>query len=443
MSTWLNKSDVTVRKPHLVIVSYYFPPMGGGGVQRIVKSLKFLDRSFWQVTVVTVKPSFFYSWDETLMEDLPSGLTVIRTGSLDPFRLGFLLRQMLGRSSGSGSRKSRESSGLVRRLANWWLVPDSRLFWLPFLVYRLRKLHREQGIDLLICTVPPFTAGLAGALLAREPGIRLVLDMRDAWTNNPYLPELTPFHRRLQHWLEAWCLAQARGVVFVNDELARHYRETKPCLQGKPSVVVRNGFDPDDFADLPAPDARPPLKIGVMGTIYSQGNRPLTFLKAVRKLREQRPELARHLRIVFLGKWSPDFLQALETHPIQDMISLEPYCPHRQALRAMARCHALALAIEDHHTGSRCVTPGRIYEYLYLKRPVLAMCPPEGDLARLVKKHHAGTVVPYSNVEHIMRVLEQWISRPELLSRFCFKHIDVYHRRIQTQRLEAFLKGVL
>ncbi|RMG63188.1 MAG: hypothetical protein D6715_11460, partial [Calditrichaeota bacterium] len=315
----MQKSDATVRKPHLVIVTYYFPPMGGGGVQRVTKFLKYLDDRFWQVSVVTVKPSYFYSWDESLLQDLPSGIRVFRTGSLDPFRVGYVLQSALGRKPDSDRQAARESSGLLRRLANGCFLPDSRLLWLPFLYDRLRKLHRQEPIDLLLCTVPPFTAGLAGALAARKLGVKFVLDMRDAWTVNPYLPELTPFHRALQERLEGWCLSRATGVVFVNPGLANQYKSQRPWLCQKPTTVVRNGFDPDDFGQWPHPKPPPPLKIGIMGTIYSQGNRPLTLLQAVRCLKEEHPELARKLQLVFLGKWSPDFLRLLEGFQLQDV----------------------------------------------------------------------------------------------------------------------------
>ena len=156
--------------------------MGGGGVQRIVKFLKYWNYSAYRVSVVTVKSSHSFAEDPTLLEDIPDHVQVIRSGSLDPFRLASLFKRFFAFRRRNPPELVYESAGFWRRLAMRFFLPDSRLLWLPFALWKLVWLHRRQPIDVLIASMPPFTTGLIAALWKRWALGRLILDFRDAWT---------------------------------------------------------------------------------------------------------------------------------------------------------------------------------------------------------------------------------------------------------------------
>ncbi len=439
---------MNARTRHVLFISYYFPPMGGGGVQRVLKFLKYLPGAY-RLSVLTVRPSYFYTEDPTLSEEIPPGVRVFRSGSLDPFRLIYLLKRWRPQSGGPAAPPRHESGTRLRKWAARLFVPDSRVLWLPFALLKLWKIHRRGRIDLLIATLPPFTAGWIGVLAQRWLGIPAILDFRDAWNHNPYLPPPPPGLAQRQEKLERRCLQHAAGLIFVNPALESDYRQRFPFIREKPHLTIRNGYDPADFSAPPLAPARthPPevLHIGIMGTVYSQGNHPRPLLLALQKMQREQPALAVRLHLTFLGKWTPEFPGEMQALGLSGQVTFHPYLPHREALRyAATYFDALALAIDSRLPGSSAVTPGRIYEYLYLRKPILALCPPDGDLAHLVQYCQAGEVVEYQDIEGIYRVLQDWIrQRPAPGERYRFVHIRTFSREEQTKKLQKFIDDFL
>ncbi len=435
-----------VSKKHIVFISYYFPPMGGGGVQRIGKFLKYFDYERYHVSVLTVRRSFFYTSDETLGREIPASVNIIRSGSLDPFRLIYIFRKIFTRfSSKTSPTVHHESGGWMRKLAGAFFVPDSRLLWLPFALFRLRRLHRQHKIDLIIATMPPFTAGLIGILAQQLLRLPTALDFRDAWCQNPYLPSSGKWQQKLNTRLENYCISRARGVIFVNPALAKTYLKRFPQITEKPHVTIRNGYDPEDFTNLPDstgyPSTHSHFNLGIMGTIYSQGNRPESLLEALRQLKIVQPNLLQKFRLTILGKWTPEFPEFISGLGIDDLVELLPYLPHGAALKRAAQFDALTLAIDSRIPGSAAVTPGRIYEYLYLQKPILALCPPNSDLANLIQNSTAGEVVDFENIEGIKTILNNWIERPaEMSERYTFENLATFNRKQQTQQLLKFIQ---
>lgn len=443
----LNKS---APEPHLVFISYYFPPMGGGGVQRITKFLKYFDYQAFRVSVLTVRPSFFYSSDPSLEKDIPSPVTVIRSGSLDPFRLIYLfqkIRYKLFPRGASEKAASNESGGKLRKIAMSLFVPDSRLLWFPFAVVKLIAYLRRHPAHLIIATMPPFTAGIIAVVVKKVAGIPVVLDFRDAWSNNPYLPRIAPLQQHLSRALERFCMQHADGFIFVNPALHADYQERFPVVNQHSNITIRNGYDPDDFAELNIENRSPsslPFRLGIMGTVYSQGNRPISLLKAINELQQENTDLEKQFKLVFLGKWSSDFLEQVNDFHLPGIVQFHSYLPHRAALQTAAGFNALALAIESRFPGAAQVTPGRIYEYLSLRKPILAMCPLESDVARLVRECHAGEVVPDTDVAAIKTVLREWLANPDSLkSRYTFSGVEQFSREQQTGELMGFLGELL
>ncbi|MGH1362906.1 MAG: glycosyltransferase [Calditrichia bacterium] len=403
-----------------------------------MKFLKFHNPKRFNATILTVKPSYFYSEDNTLAAELPKDLPVVYSGSLDPFRLLKLLHK--GPSEDSPTN---ESGGLLRRIAGWLFIPDSRILWLPFAVAKIWWLNRSQPIDLLVASMPPFTAGLIARIAARMCNIPYVLDFRDAWTNNPYLPEPTKLHMRINKKLESSVLQHSTGTVFVNPYLSRYYRRHYHDITQKPTITLRNGFDPDDFKSIPEKPEAGLTTLCIMGTIYSQGNRPTTLIRALERLHIAEPDLAMRFRLRFIGKWVPEFYEEVQRSPIKDLVTWTPYLPHRIALQEAAKAQLLGLALESNLEGSADVTPGRIYEYLRMRRPILAMCNPNGDLADLIRNAKAGAVVDYSDVDGIAETLWNWIYSAESKAGYTFKGLDVFSRKTQAEELEEFILEVL
>ncbi len=439
--TLSQKSRSVSHKPHIVFLYYYFPPMGGGGVQRIVKWLKYLDYSRLDVSVITVKESHYYAADPSLLQEIPDAVRIVRTDSFDPFRLAAWLKK--GDTSPKNNELPRESSDWLRRLSAAVFIPDSRVGWFPFALMALWHLHREHPIDGVVASMPPYTAGLVGAAFHAWQQVPLILDYRDAWCGNAYFPKRPGMVEKIHQWLEKTVLNHASGVVFVNPALQRHVKARYPLNTPGAQTVIRNGFDPDDFRDLPVPPPAPPVRVGILGSVYSRGNRPLLLLNAISTLVRDEPELKDRLRVCFIGKWSPGFLEFARKFPFPEMIEWHPYLPHHQALQEAAKCHALSLTIED-IPGSHAITPGRIYEYLALRRPVLAICPPGSDLASLVESTGAGTVIAPNDLEGLKQAIRALLRNPDAFTPpENSGYLTTFSRQEQTQQLYQFLQHVL
>lgn len=439
----------TVPEKHILFISYYFPPMGGGGVQRILKFLKYWDKKACRLSVLTVKPSYFYAEDPGLIGEVPAEVTVYRSGSLDPFRLMYLLKRLFRaisrRASGGGHR--RESGRLVRRISGFLFLPDSRLLWLPFALWHIRAIHRRQPVDAIVASVSPFTAGIIGALCRILWGIPFVLDLRDAWTNNPFHPTITPWHTRLQRQLEGFAVKRAAALAFVNHRLSQDYHQRYPFLGQRPTAVIRNGYDPADFENLPEPVVPPDpgrLSVGVFGTIYSRGNWPVPLIRAVNRLLEENPALNEKLRIYFVGKWSADFLEWLRTNDRTEVVRLIGYLPHRQMLAQASAMDVLTISHEAELPGSETITPGRIYEFFYLKKPILALCHPRSDIADLIRSTASGEVLTYGDVPGIVEILKNWLTRPDdFQQKYQFRDIGQFNRQTLTGRMMELTNRVV
>ena len=212
-------------KPHILFISYYFPPMGGGGVQRILKSLKYWNYRKFDVSVLTVKPSYAYAGDPSLEKDIPVAVSVYKSGTVDPFRFLFLLKKFLPGSFPVRRSAVKESGQSLRRFSNFFLLPDSRIPWLPLALKQLGKIHRSHPVNLIVATMPPFTAGIIANCADRLWKIPYLLDFRDAWTRNPYLPSVSALHQAIQEKLEQRTIQAAAGYVFVNPRLGDYYQK--------------------------------------------------------------------------------------------------------------------------------------------------------------------------------------------------------------------------
>jgi hypothetical protein len=421
--------------------------MGGGGVQRILKFLKYWDYSSFSVSVLTTKTSYFYAEDKSLAEEIPVEVSIYRTESLDPFRIAQLIRKYLPGRKRKAKNITQESSGFLRKLSSLVFIPDSRILWLPFAVYKIWRINRQSPLDLMIATMPPFMVGIIAKIAYKFFTIPYVLDFRDAWTNNPYLPEVSLIHTHLQKQLERWVLKTARGLTFVNPNLHAYYLTAYPFLNQTQNQMIRNGFDPDDFNEVQTeklPASSNMLKIGVMGTIYSQGNAPNTLIAVISEVLKDNPQLSDRLKIYFVGKWTKAFRAWTNAFNLDRQIKWVGYLEHREALKFISRMDFLTLAIHPDIPGSGNVTPGRIYEYLYLKRPIIALCPLESDLARLVHDTKSGLVFDYHDREGLRSTILNWFENEAgITSQFRFENLEEFNRYKLTTKMVNFVTKII
>jgi glycosyltransferase involved in cell wall biosynthesis len=413
----------------VLVVAYYFPPLGGVGVQRTLKYITYLPRWGWQPTVVTPRNPAYTVRDPSLLGVLPAGLEVHRTASLEPGRLPNAVARLLSRSptdsSGAaadlGRRPARgglagslvwKSMILWNRIWNVLLFPDTEIGWVPFGARAGRKAYRQREFDVVYSTAAPISAHLIAGLVKRSTGRPWVADFRDPWLGNPFVAPMWGPKGWLQRRTERWIVSRADRVVVVVDGMRDMFVERYPDLADK-FVCIPNGYDRADLAGL-TPIRGEPGRFTVLfaGSLYRPGELD-AFLGGVEKLVARRPDLRARLRVQFVGRVSSRnrHLADLYTAPdrLGDVVSFEGFVPRREALARMAGADALLQLMTD-EPGTGLFVGGKLYEYLGFDRPILAVMPP-GEGRRVVESLPAGRVADVEP-ESVAGALERLLDDP-------------------------------
>lgn len=433
----------------VLILSYYFPPAGGPGVQRVLKAVKHLPEFGVHPVVVTVRPErgAFPSTDASLLEEVPCGVEVIRTGALDPFsayaRLIGTSRQKSVKVGSVGHADSWQER-LAQRVRANVVLPDARVGWVPFAVRAAqRAIERLQGtgapVEVLLTSGPPHSTHLAGRYLARSTGLPWVADFRDPWTDINFYDELpmTAPARTLDRAAERSVLRMADRIVTVSPWW-RRLLASKVQRAAAAFVVVENGVDEADFASVWAepPTLPETFRLVHVGSLYGARN-PEALWEALHRLRDD----GRRVPVRLVGRVGEGVEHSIAAYNLTDQVEVVPYLPHDEAVREMACAPALLLSVEPFPADLGMMT-GKLYEYLASGRPVVALGPPGGDADQRIRALAAGRLFARSDVEdlaaHLGAMSAAWErgERPRGASRDALRP---FTRRAQTERLAEVL----
>ncbi|NQT25200.1 glycosyltransferase, partial [candidate division KSB1 bacterium] len=226
----------------VLIISYYFPPMGMGGVQRMTKFARYLSDFGWEPTVLTVKPVAYYAHDPSLLDEV-KGVRIERTESLDPLRL----LQLLHKKGDVKTSQTPKGGGWLSRINNWFtrwfLIPDSKVLWRPFAKRAIQKLHKKTSFDLVMTSSPPHSAHALGAWMQSQYDIPWVADFRDDWMGEEYERGPTYLHNTINHSMARRIVRQTDAVISVSPPISQHLE----FLRGSDVLTLYNGFDANDF----------------------------------------------------------------------------------------------------------------------------------------------------------------------------------------------------
>ncbi len=434
---------------NLLFVAYYFPPLGLSGVLRPLKFVKYLAARGWNITVLTASQRSYYAFDPSLTQEIPGSVIVERTPSID-------LHLLPGH--GGGEAVTRLPGSLGRKMSRLALVPDSKIGWYPFAVGAGLRRSRQTGPDVVMATGPPWTSFLVGRRIAGSLNLPLVLDYRDSWLMDVQSPLPTGFHRRAAGRLESGVVGRSSGVITVNETVRDELRQRYPSHENE-ILTIYNGFDPEDFERLPAVESpfsrENTLGLIYLGTLYQDVNVPVALFRALARLRRKgviAPEADAGdepsrppLEVVFVGVVDPRFVDLSRELGISDLVGFHPYRPHREALAALPFADAALLLVDPHEHADRHV-PGKLYEYLGARLPVVALAPAGSEAARIVGSNGAGIILPPDDVEEIGRGLERLLRSKEVgeaLPRISASALCPFDRRLQAEVLHEVLERAL
>jgi glycosyltransferase involved in cell wall biosynthesis len=378
----------------------FFPPMGGGGVYRPLSFVRHLPQYGWRTTVITPAGDAYWIRDDSLVERVPAACRVIRTQSWSG--QAWLARRRGGKPS---PKRSTRSFGMARRVSSALLVPDSYVGWVPFALRAALEVAKTDPVDAVYSTSPPESTHLAGLRVQRATGLPWIADFRDPWMNLHLLDTPTPLHREMHRRMERRVVTGADAVVVTTKWNERTIHETYPASR---IVRISNGYDAEELAALekPAPGARV-FRI-VHAGMLTQKRSATPFLEALARIMAGEPSLRGGLAVEFIGPREDANEHSVRRLGLGDVVSFRDPLPHAEILVTERAAHVLLLVkhADPRYDG---LVPGKLYEYIGLGRPVLALAPP-GEARELVTSLRRGEVASPSSVDEIERALRTMIA---------------------------------
>jgi glycosyltransferase involved in cell wall biosynthesis len=400
----------------VLIVAYIFPPIGGAGVQRVTKFVKYLPAHGWEPSVLTVANPSVPLFDNSLASDLPPEMIIRRARTLEP---GYSFKDSLAADPVATVARpglaGRLLKGLAKRMGKFMLQPDPQILWVPQAVREGKRLLRELPHDALLATAPPFSTFLVGGALSRASGLPLVLDYRDEWDlANAYFEHQRPdrWSRAVQKRMQRWAVRRARTLVATTRCSAKALERTRDDAgMDVPVCCIYNGYDPDDFPPY-TPTGRASTeryRLVYIGTLWKLTS-AVPLVDAVRLLAGRRPEAAARLELVFAGRRIGSQARVLE--PLAQLpvrVVEHPYVDHAVAVRLLRSADAVCVLLSDLPGASR-VVPAKVFECLAARRPILAIAP-RGELWELLPPEPAAFRYSPDDVAGIAECLEREIDR--------------------------------
>lgn len=438
----------------VLVVSYFFPPVGGIGIERVLKHVTYLPEFGWQPAVVAPANPGYRIVDPATLARVPPGTEVHRARSLEPSHIRRAIARLVrGRSASRGTTpqpadSARSGGGIGLANAAWRAVvplvwfPDDEVLWLPGAVGAGLRAHDARPVDAVFSSSPPVTSHVAAGRIAQRIGAPWVADFRDPWIGNAFARRLPLPHRLARRRMERWIVEHAARVILATGRMAEQYAERYPEL-GDRFVHLPNGYD---LAELEAEPEREPLppepgtfRVLYAGSVY--GERELTlFLDGVELLLARRPDLRATLRIDFLG-W---FSAANEEIARRRLPALDPvvrhlgFVPRAEAI-ARQRAADAGLVLIGAGPNRDAVATGKLYEYIGLDLPTLAIVPP-GEVRTILAELDWGVVADPSP-EGVARGIAEILAAPRVVDRRA-DPARRYERRALTGRLAALLDEV-
>jgi glycosyltransferase involved in cell wall biosynthesis len=371
----------------LLLVCYFYPPLAGGGVHRVLGFTRHLPAFGWDCTVVCAGGDDYWVRDETL--EIPPGTEVIRVPG------GSALSAWLRLRGGAGGQRSAATFGTLRRLGDWWMLPDSYVGWSRRARRAVGRRLAAGGVDAVLSSSPPDSAHLAVRAPVTRARVPWIADFRDPWIGLHFRTPPTAWHRARQERMERQVVEHADRVLVASrthgDQLVAALPQARERVEYLP-----NGFEPADGGaalESGAPAAPPERFLVVFTGTLAQMPDACTFLEAVHEVLAHRSEARRRLRVKFAGPYETGVEDRAIALGLKGIVEFLGPVSHPQA-RALQHEADLLMLWKPSGAGFRTMVPGKLYEYLDSGRPLLAMLEPGDEAARLAERGGATVKAP-------------------------------------------------
>lgn len=414
-------------KRKVLVIAYYFPPMGYSGVQRTAKFVKYMPDFGWEPTVLTIQPKYYYAFDNYLLKEIENrGIRVIRTGTKDPTQ----------RIINQKKIKSEIIRKVFNRISQTFFLPDNKKGWMKPALREARKLLSLETFDIIFATAPPYTSFLIGTELKKEFGIPLILDYRDAWLDDGLSFYPTPFHRWIVKSMEKKVLHQSNKIVSYTRQIKEHILKNYPFIKPDEIVIIPHGYDEEDF-EVKSENLRSSNKFRITysGAFYDERT-PKFFLKAIEKLLFERPDLESQIEFYFVGNFPKYYYRKIQKSKYKSIFHFTDYVNHQENIKYLLSSDVLWLMIR-HSKNPHLYATSKLFEYMGTTKPILACVPLNGAAASILKDYGAAFIVEPEDVEGIKNKLIELFElyKNDALPKADLNYIQQFERKKLTHEL--------
>ena len=419
----------------VLIVTYYWPPSGGAGVQRWLKFSKYLPEFGWEPIILTVDPgcAAYPVTDLSLKENLPSSIRVYPTPAINYFGIYRKDRSKIPTAGFANSVDNTLKGKIFRFIRGNFFLPDPRKGWNKYAFKKACELIENEGIINVITTSPPHSTQLIGLKIKKKyPALNWIADLRDPWTDIYYYKQFYPtfISKMIDQRFEKSVLKKADKIITVGVSLKNLFSFKIKGLENKTEVIT-NGYDEDDFTGI-TPIIPPMFTITYVGTlsdIYPIDG----FLNAVQIFKDKGNEII----LRFIGTVSKSQKDLIQSKSGDSILEFIPYVNHTAAIQYMLKTSVLLLIIPDHKSNKSIIT-GKIFEYIASGKPIVCIGPLDGDAAGIIGNKEYGKTFSYMDSKGISEYLASLISEKPVLER---TSSAVYSRKELTGKIIPLLSN--
>lgn len=434
---------------NVLIIAYYFPPSGGPGVQRVLKHVQYLKQFGWNPIVLTVSNGQFPARDESLLEHIPKDVVVVRTTIFEPYDL---YRLLTGKKKGTSidvnvikkdDQKISWKEKLAELIRATFFIPDARIGWRFSAISKGLELIKEHNIEAIYSSSPPYTCSIIARSLKKKTGLRWVAGFRDPWTGFISSPKRWFLPSAIDKHLEFSTFNEADAVECAWEGIIKDALEKYPHLDKSKFFHVPNGYDSADFPKEIDNTPTSKFTITYTGSLYGRRN-PKSLFDALEIVFNKGEISPIQCTFRFIGRFGAEVEEMFQSVSFPESLEIHGYMSHEESIRYLFKSDVLLLIVDESKESAEIV-PGKVYEYLGVLKPIVAIAPHDGAIASLIRETEAGAIAHQTEVETIVNIIEDYFRcwQKQTLHQKAGKKevIERYERKESTKKLASLLLG--
>lgn len=391
----------------VLIISYYWPPCGGIGVLRCLKIAKYLREFGWEPIIFTADNADYPSIDKTNFKDIHPDTVILRQKIWEPYKI---YRKITGKDKNANVNNvfytKEEKAGLAHKLSVWirsnFFIPDARCMWIKPSVKFLKNYLKDNPVDAIFSDGPPHSNTRIATLVKHATGIPWLADFQDPWTQIDYfsLLNLTSWGLKKHQRLEQEAFRTADKITIVSPT----WKKELEAIGAENVNVIQWGYDPDDYQELThKPSGKFIIShLGILG--YDRN--PITFFKVISELIAENAEFKEKINISFPGQVDYSVMEIIKSHNLESYVTIPGNLDRKTALQVMKDANLLLLLLNK-QINAKGRIPGKLFEYLAVKRPILCLGDTHGDSATIITNSNAGFISEYDDHGNLKTVIRE------------------------------------